>query len=94
MRFKRLRLDIDINQDFKLPTVKRQLANIISLALIPPNKIEHLFARSARTLLRINNKFALFVSYMEKTYIINSKYNQLNWNHYATLTDRPRTNNQ
>jgi hypothetical protein len=78
----------------KRENVKREVANILSLPLLPPNKIIPAFQDSVDTLLSINSNFHTFLNYVEKTYIIDSKFNSLNWNHYATISDRPRTNNQ
>jgi len=85
---------IDLAEELKKEIVKSEIANILSLPLLPPNKIIAAFQDSADTLVSINSTFMIFRNYVEKTYIINAKFNSLNWNHYATLSNRPRTNNQ
>ncbi|CAF1370099.1 unnamed protein product [Rotaria sordida] len=88
--FKKIRLP----EELKKEIVKREIANILSLPLLPPNKINAAFHDSVDVLQYVNPNFQTFLNYVEKTYIINARFNPLNWNHYATLTDRPRTNNQ
>ncbi|CAF1513200.1 unnamed protein product [Rotaria sordida] len=78
----------------KKETVKREIANILSLPLLPTNKIISAFYDSKDVLQSMNLNFQKFLNYIEKTYIINAQFNSLNWNHYVTLSNRPRTNNQ
>ncbi|CAF4555500.1 unnamed protein product [Rotaria sp. Silwood2] len=87
-------LSIDLSEELKKETVKREIANILSLPLLPPNKIIAAFDDSADILQSINANFEKFLNYIEKTYLINAQFNSLNWNHYTNLSDRPRTNNQ
>ena len=85
---------IGLAEELKKESVKREVANILSLPLLPPNKIHAAFQDSVDAFLSINSNFLTFLNYVQKTYIINAKFNSLNWNHYPTLSDRPRTNNQ
>ncbi|CAF1427893.1 unnamed protein product [Rotaria sordida] len=78
----------------KKETVKREIANILSLPLLPTNKIISAFYDSKDVLQSMNLNFQKFLNYIEKTYIINAQFNSSNWNHYVTLSNRPRTNNQ
>jgi hypothetical protein len=78
----------------KKECIKCEIGNIIALPLLPSNKIAAAFEDSADVLLSIHSGFEKFVRYVERTYIFNGKFNLLNWNHYATLSERPRTNNQ
>ncbi|CAF1291122.1 unnamed protein product [Rotaria sordida] len=85
---------LGLAEELKKEIVKREIANILSLPLLPPNKVNAAFHDSVDVLQCVNPNFQTFLNYVEKTYIINARFNPLNWNHYATLTDRPRTNNQ
>ncbi|CAF2073333.1 unnamed protein product [Rotaria magnacalcarata] len=85
---------LDLPDELQKESVKRQLANILSLPLLPINKIIAAFHDAADSLVIINRNFQTFVDYVEKTYITSPKFNPVNWNHYNTLSNRPRTNNQ
>ena len=84
----------DLSEELKKEVIKREVANILSLPLLPPNEILTAFKESYDIFVSINSDFLPFVNYVKKTYIINAKFHLSNWNHYSTLTDRPRTNNQ
>ncbi|CAF4244590.1 unnamed protein product, partial [Adineta steineri] len=88
-RLKKLRL----NDELKKDNVKREIANVLSLPLLPPNKITAAFFDTVEVLESINRNFKPFLNYVEKTYVINANFDSLNWNHYPTLSNRPRTNN-
>ncbi|CAF1380158.1 unnamed protein product [Adineta ricciae] len=85
--------ELDLVEDLKKEDIKRQVANILSLPLLPPNEINRAFKESYDMLLSVNVDFLPFFKYVKKTYIVNARFNSSNWNHYSTLTDRPRTNN-
>ncbi|CAF4319007.1 unnamed protein product, partial [Rotaria magnacalcarata] len=72
-----------LSDELKQETVKREIANILSLPLLQINKIIQAFYDSRDTLLSINQNFETFTNYVEKTYIINPKFSPLNWNHYT-----------
>ncbi|CAM4815341.1 unnamed protein product, partial [Rotaria magnacalcarata] len=84
--------ELDLSDELKQETVKREIANILSLPLLQINKIIQVFYDSRDTLLSINQNFETFTNYVEKAYIINPKFSSLNWNHYTNLSSRPRTN--
>ncbi|CAF1532648.1 unnamed protein product, partial [Rotaria magnacalcarata] len=84
---------LHLPDELQKESVKRQLANILSLPLLPINKIIAAFHDAADSLVIINRNFQTFVDYVEKTYITSPKFNPVNWNHYNTLSNRPRTNN-
>ena len=85
---------VGLNEELKQENTKREIANILSLPLLPLDKINAAFLDSSDLLRSINPNFQLFLNYVEKTYIVNSKFCSSNWNHYETLCERPRTNNQ
>ncbi|CAF3448019.1 unnamed protein product [Rotaria sp. Silwood2] len=85
---------LHLSDEIKKQAVKREIANILSLPLLPPNKIEAAFHDSVDVLQAINPNFGPLLNYIEKTYIVNAKFKISNWNHYHTLCNRPRTNNQ
>jgi hypothetical protein len=74
--------------------IKREIANIVALPLIPPQEIITRFEYSSDMLQSSNTDFEPFINYIKKNYIINPRFNSINWNHYSTLCNRPRTNNQ
>ncbi|CAF2576298.1 unnamed protein product [Rotaria sp. Silwood2] len=84
---------LDLSDEIKKQAVKREIANILSLPLLPPNKIEAAFHDSVDVLQAINPNFGPLLNYIEKTYIVNAKFKISNWNHYHTLCNLPRTNN-
>lgn len=85
---------LGLSEELKKEIIKREVANILSLPLLPPNQILAAFTESYDVFLSINSDFLPFLNYVKKTYIMNAKFHLSNWNHYSTLTDRPRTNNQ
>ncbi|CAF4076037.1 unnamed protein product, partial [Rotaria magnacalcarata] len=84
---------LHLHDELKRDDVKREVANILSLPLLPPSKIIAAFYDSSDVLFSINSNFETFISYVEKNYIISPKFQIINWNHYDTLCIRPTTNN-
>ena len=74
--------------------INQEIANILALPLIPPEQIIATFEYSSAILQSYNTDFEPFINYIKKTYIINPRFNSINWNHYSSLCNRPRTNNQ
>ncbi|CAF1279589.1 unnamed protein product [Adineta steineri] len=73
-RLKKLPLyNIGLNDELKKNNTKREIANILSLPLLPPNKITAAFFDTVEVLESINRNFKPFLNYVEKTYIINAK---------------------
>ncbi len=52
--------------------MKREVANILSLPLLPPNKITTAFQESVHIFLSISSNLQSFLNYIKKTYIINA----------------------
>ncbi|CAF1939074.1 unnamed protein product, partial [Rotaria magnacalcarata] len=59
-------------------SVKRQLANILALPLLPMNKIIAAFYDASDLLITINRNFQTFVDYVEKTHMT-AKTNIWKW---------------
>ncbi|CAF4099861.1 unnamed protein product [Adineta steineri] len=90
-RLKKLQLyNIGLNDELKKDNVKREIANILSLPLLPPNKITAAFFDTVEVLESINRNFKPFLNYVEKTYIINANIENNNKNRqffYCTINE-------
>jgi hypothetical protein len=72
---------------------RRQIANMISLALIPASLVRQRFAIIKNDLHSYNPAFSPFLNYFRRTYIDSRKFPIESWNHFEHLGTRPRTNN-
>ncbi|CAF1154928.1 unnamed protein product [Rotaria sordida] len=77
----------------KQENIRRQIANIISLPMVPQDEINHCMERIIDELLTINTKFDKLTDYIVNNYIDDARFPFDMWNHFDSLGQRPRTNN-
>ncbi|CAF4465177.1 unnamed protein product, partial [Didymodactylos carnosus] len=77
----------------KEENIRREIANIISLPLIPPNEINNCMERIIDELSNINSKFDRLTDYIINNYIDEGRFSVDMWNHFDNIGERPRTNN-
>ncbi|CAF3137818.1 unnamed protein product [Rotaria sp. Silwood2] len=73
--------------------MKRHIANLIALPMIPTYLVRQRFDLISRQLLSDNPSFKRFILYLQRTYINSKIFLISSWNHYNYLGTRPRTNN-
>lgn len=73
--------------------IRREIANIIALPLLPSKLVRTRFNVIAKYLLKASNLFESFVKFIRRTYLNNARFTIESWNHYDHLGTRPRTNN-
>lgn len=74
------------------PLIRREIANIIALPLLPSNLVRPRFKIIAKCLSKASNLFDTFIKYINRTYLNNIRFKIQSWNHYDHLGTRPRTN--
>ncbi|CAF1540199.1 unnamed protein product [Adineta ricciae] len=72
---------------------RRQIANILSLPLLPPQKIQIAFCDIIEELSGVNARFLKLTDYILRTYIDNAIFPSSFWNVFDLIGIRPRTNN-
>ena len=77
----------------KQENIRRQIANIISLPLIPSNEINNSMEKIIDELCHVNSKFDKLTDYIINNYIDDGRFPLCMWNHFDTIGERPRTNN-
>ncbi|CAF3512276.1 unnamed protein product [Rotaria sp. Silwood2] len=85
--------DTDLASDVRETDIKKNIADIISLPMIPVDLVRQRFNLISRQLLSKNVSFNSFISYVRRTYINSKKFPIASWNHFSFLGTRPRTNN-
>lgn len=73
--------------------VRREIANVIALPLIPSSLVCNRFETIRADLHSINSTFSSFIKYFRRTYVNSTRFPIQTWNHYDFLGTRPRTNN-
>ncbi|CAF3431675.1 unnamed protein product [Rotaria sp. Silwood2] len=77
----------------KQENIRPQIANIISVPLIPPNEINNSMEKIIDELCDVNSKFDKLTDYIINNYIDDGRFPIHMWNHFDTIGERPRTNN-
>ena len=73
--------------------IRREIANIIALPLIPPNEVNHCMENIIDELSDFDSKLEKLTDYVIKTYVEDGRFSLDMWNHFNNIGDRPRTNN-
>ncbi|CAF2885444.1 unnamed protein product [Rotaria sp. Silwood2] len=73
--------------------IKRQIANIISLPLVPKNEINNFMEQIIDVLFNIDSKFDKLTDYILNTYVEDPLFTSNIWNHFDSIGERSRTNN-
>ncbi|CAF1017368.1 unnamed protein product [Rotaria sp. Silwood1] len=77
----------------KEQNIRRQIANIISLPLVPTNEINNFMERIIDVLSNIDSKFDKLTDYVLNTYVEDGRFSSVLWNHFDSIGERSRTNN-
>ncbi|CAF3764873.1 unnamed protein product [Rotaria magnacalcarata] len=77
----------------KQENIRRQIANIIALPLIPPNEVNNCMEKIIDELCNYDTKFEKLTDYVIKKYIEDARFPVQMWNHFDTIGQRPHTNN-
>ena len=77
----------------KQENFRRQIANIISLPLIPLNEINNSMEKIIDELCDVNSKFDKLTNYIINNYIDDGRFPLCMWNHFDTIDEKVRTNN-
>ncbi len=77
----------------KQENVRRQIANIIALPLVPPNEVNNCMERIIDELSNCDSKLDRLTDYVIKNYIEYPRFALNMWNHFDNIGERPRTNN-
>ena len=72
---------------------RRQLANIISLLMVPQGKINHCMERIIDELCNVDSRFDQLTDYILNNYIEDACFPFHMWNHFDSIDERSRTNN-
>ncbi|CAF1635216.1 unnamed protein product, partial [Didymodactylos carnosus] len=78
---------------YKDKQIRQQLANILSLPLMPPDDVTGLFVDIVEEPSNLDNKFLKLTDYILKNYIEHARFPIEKWNHFDLIEERPRTNN-
>ncbi|CAF2838644.1 unnamed protein product [Rotaria sp. Silwood2] len=73
--------------------IRRQIANIISLPLVPTNEINNFMERIIDILSNIDSKFDKLTDYVLNTYVEDGRFSSVFWNHFNSIGERSRANN-
>ncbi|CAF3421432.1 unnamed protein product [Rotaria sp. Silwood1] len=73
--------------------VRRQIANILMLPILPPDEINNAFCNIIEHLSNIHVKFLKLTNYILETYIEEPLYPRSFWNLFDLIGIRPKTNN-
>ncbi|CAF0957503.1 unnamed protein product [Didymodactylos carnosus] len=79
-------------RDCKKEEIRREIANIMSSALLPTNELNNSMELIIDTLSNTDDKYIKLTDYVITTYI-SGKFDIQFWNLYDTIGVRPRTNN-
>ncbi|CAF1572826.1 unnamed protein product, partial [Didymodactylos carnosus] len=79
-------------RDCKKEEIRREIANIMSLPLLPMNELNNSMELIIDTLSNTDDKYIKLTDYVITTYI-SGKFDIQFWNLYDTIGVRPRTNN-
>ena len=82
----------DLTKLSKQENIRRQIANIISLPMVPQDELNHCMERIIDELLNINTKFDKLTDYIVNNYIDDARFPFDMWNHFDSLGRRPHTN--
>ncbi|CAF1545159.1 unnamed protein product [Rotaria sordida] len=77
----------------KEENIRRQIANIIALPLIPPKEVNNSMEKIIDELCDCDSKLNKLTDYVIKNYIEDARFSLNMWNHFYTIGERPRTNN-
>jgi hypothetical protein len=77
----------------KQENIRRQIANIIALPLIPPNEVNNCMENILDELSDYDSKLNRLTDYVIRNYIDDARFSSSMWNHFDTVGERPRTNN-
>ena len=69
----------------KQENIRRQIVNIISLPLIPPNEINNSMEKIIDELCDVNSKFYKLTDYIINNYIDDGRFPLCMWNHFDTI---------
>ena len=85
--------DLDLVTQVREKEMKRHIANLIALPMIPIHLVRRRFDLINRRLLSDNQSFNRLILYLQSTYINSDQFPISSWNHYDFLGTRSRTNN-
>ena len=77
----------------KQENIRRRIANIISLPMVPKDEINHCMERIIDELCNVDSKFDKLTNYILNNYIEDARFPFHIWNHFDSIGERPRTNN-
>ena len=69
----------------KQENIRRQIANIISLPMVPQDELSHCMERIIDKLLNINTKFDKLTDYIVNNYNDDARFPFDMWNHFDSL---------
>ncbi|CAF3135168.1 unnamed protein product [Rotaria socialis] len=72
--------------------IRRQIANIISLPLVPTNEINNCMEQIIDVLCNIDSKFEKFTDYVLNNYVEDARSSSDIWNHFDSIGERSHTN--
>ncbi|CAF3864671.1 unnamed protein product [Rotaria sordida] len=73
--------------------MRRQIANIIALPLIPPTEIDNSMEKIIDELCNYDSELDKLTNYVIKNYVEDARFAFQMWNHFNNIGIRPRTNN-
>ena len=77
----------------KEENIRRQIANIIALTLVPPNQVNNCMENILDELSNYDSKLLKLTDYIIKYCVEDLRFPISMWNHFDTIGERPRTNN-
>ena len=73
--------------------IKKQIANIMSLLLVPKKEFSNFMEQIIDVLSNMDSKFNKLTDYVLNTYVEDARFTSDIWNHFDLIGERSRTNN-
>lgn len=73
----------------KEENIRRQIANIIALPLVPPKEVDNCMEKIIDELCNYDSKLEKITDYVIKNYIEDARFSLNMWNHFDTIGERP-----
>ena len=85
-------LKFGLTQLSKKEHIKKQIAKIMSLPLVPKKEISNFMKQRIDVLSNINSKFDRLTDYVLNTYVEDPRFTSNIWNHFDLIGERSGTN--
>ena len=88
--WKRIKEKFNLTDPIEIRTyIRRQIVNIISLSMVPPDELNHCMERIVDELLKMNTKFNKLTDDIVNNYIDNARFPVDIWNPFDLFGQQP-----